>query len=190
MSMRVVALRRFPVKSMGGEGLLAADVDARGLAGDRWYAVEDEDGHFASGRSTRRFRRRDQVFDYAAETTTTGAVVVSRGARRWAVGDPELDAELTRGMGATVSVAPEGGIPHQDMGSVSLIGTATLDWCSRRWGSNPDPRRLRANIVFTSDEPSSRRPGPAVSSPLARPAAPAILGFAAHVPDDPAPASG
>ena len=39
MHTRVVALRRYPVKSMGGEPLHVAELDRRGLVGDRGYAV-------------------------------------------------------------------------------------------------------------------------------------------------------
>lgn len=152
MNMRVVALRRYPVKSMGGEALDAAVFDHRGLAGDRWYAVQDAAGRLASGKNTRRFRRYDEVLDYAAETTPTG-VVVTRHDRRWDVGDPALDRELARTMGTAVEVRSEGRTPHQDMGAVSLVGTATLDWCARRWGIDADSRRLRVNIVLSSDEP-------------------------------------
>ncbi len=153
VSMRVVSLRRYPVKSMAGESLESAMLDGRGVEGDRWYAVEDADGHFASGKTTRRFRRRDQVFSYAAATNPSGDIIVTGGRGRWTVGDPALDEELSRAMGVDVRVTPEGDVPHQDMGSVSVIGTATLDWCAARWGVNADPRRLRANIVFSSDEP-------------------------------------
>lgn len=39
--MRIVELWRYPVKSMGGERLDAVDVDARGVHGDRLWAVRD-----------------------------------------------------------------------------------------------------------------------------------------------------
>lgn len=71
----------------------------------------------------------------------------------WIVGDPALDATLTARMGLPVRVLPERDVPHQDMGSVSLIGSATLAWCAARWGIEADPRRLRANIVLATDEP-------------------------------------
>lgn len=153
MGMTVASLRRYPVKSMGGEALDEAAFDLRGLAGDRWYAVEDEAGLFASGKNSRRCRRRDAVFGYAATTAPSGVVVVGRGRDQWLVGDPLLDAALTRALGATVRVAPEGAVPHQDGRAVSLVGTATLDWCARRWGVDADPRRLRANVVVATHEP-------------------------------------
>lgn len=151
--MRVVSLRRYPVKSMGGESLELAELDPRGLRGDRWYAVTDGDGRLASGKSSRRFRRRDQVFDHAARTTSSGEVVVTGPSGEWPVGDPSLDAELSRAMGAPVRVLPERDVRHQDTGGVSLVGTATLDWCAARWGIAADPRRLRVNVVVATDEP-------------------------------------
>ena len=151
--MRVVALRRYPVKSMGGEAIEAARLTERGLEGDRWFALEDGKGHFASGKNTRRFRRRDRVFDYSARTTPGRQVVVSDHRSQWTVGDVDLDEHLSMVMGTRVRVTPEGLVPHQDAGAVSLISTATLRWCTARWGVNADPRRLRVNIVFDSDEP-------------------------------------
>jgi len=149
----VIALRRYPVKSMGGEALDVAELDARGLVGDRWYAVADDAGHFASGKDSRRFRRRDPVFDYVAETDPDGAVSVVRGDERWRVGDPQLDQRLSEDMGLPVWVLPEADVPHQDMGAVSIVSAATLHWCAERWGGSPDPRRLRVNVVVESDQP-------------------------------------
>lgn len=151
--MDVVSLRRYPVKSMGGEPLDSVVLDERGLAGDRWFAVEDADGRFASGKDTRRFRRRDAVFTYSAATSGTGEVTVTGGSGAWKVGDPALDDELSQAMGAAVRVTPEARVPHQDMGAVSIIATATLDWCAERWGVHADPRRLRVNLVFSSTRP-------------------------------------
>lgn len=153
MSCSVVSLRRYPVKSMGGEPLEQAEFDARGMAGDRWFAVEDDEGRFASGKDTRRFQRRDRVFAYAASTDPHGQVTVTCGDQHWRVGDPSLDGQLSADLGAAVRVTQEADVPHQDGGAVSLIGTATLEWCAERWGGVADPRRLRANIVVETDEP-------------------------------------
>lgn len=152
MTLTVQSLRRYPVKAMGGEDLPSVDVDLRGLAGDRYFAVADAEGHFACGKRTRRFRRHDEVFDYAAHTTSTHVVV--RGPDgEWQVGDPQLDGILSARMGLPVRVLPEGDVPHQDAGAVSLVGTATLAWCAQRWGIDADPRRLRVNIVVATTEP-------------------------------------
>lgn len=151
--MQVERLRRFPVKAMGGEELDRVRVDARGLAGDRWFAVRDRDGRFAACKDTRRFRRRDGITGFAARTDARGTVWVGGGAGEWAAGDPVLDAVLSRAMQAPVRVAAEATVPHQDAGQVSLVGSATIAWCSRAWGVDLDPRRLRANLVIGTDQP-------------------------------------
>jgi uncharacterized protein YcbX len=46
---RVAELTRYPVKSMGPERLTEADVDLRGLLGDRTWAAYTEDGGIGSG---------------------------------------------------------------------------------------------------------------------------------------------
>ena len=152
MTIVVRSLRRYPVKAMGGEDLTSVALDKRGLVGDRFYAVVDEEGHFAAGKRTRRFRRHDEVFDYAARTE--GTEVTVRGPEgAWPVGDPALDVTLSARMGLPVQVLAEGDVPHQDAGSVSLVGTATLAWCAQRWGIEADPRRLRVNIVLATEVP-------------------------------------
>jgi uncharacterized protein YcbX len=148
----VAVLRRYPVKAMVGESLDAVTLDPRGLPGDRWYAVEDEDGYFASAKRTPRFRRRDAVFDFAAATIGS-EVWVRRGSEQWQVGDPVLDKTLTAALGVPVTVTPERDVPHQDAGQISLVGTASLRWCEDHLGVDADPRRLRANIVVSTGEP-------------------------------------
>lgn len=152
MATTVASLWRYPVKSMAGEALDHVELDSRGLVGDRWYAVTDDDGHLASGKDTRRFRRRDAVFQYAARTTPEGVLVMGAEGE-WLVGDRALDAMLTTRMGAPVRVLPEANISHQDQGQVSLVGTATLAWCAERWGIDADPRRLRVNLLVETTEP-------------------------------------
>jgi uncharacterized protein len=60
----VVALWRYPVKSMMGEELNAADVTERGLLGDRVYALVDaETGKVVSAKNPRKWPR---MFDFRA----------------------------------------------------------------------------------------------------------------------------
>ena len=152
MTVSLAGIRHYPVKAMGGEDLASVEVDRRGIRGDRWFAVEDAEGHFASGKRTQRFRHRDEVFDYAARTEGE-SVIVAGPEGEWRVGDEAHDARLTTRMGLPVRVLPEQGVPHQDAGSVSMVGTATLEWCARRWGIDADPRRLRVNLVLATTEP-------------------------------------
>lgn len=152
MAYRVDRLRRYPVKAMGGEALEVAPLDRRGISWDRWYAVEDDDGRFAAAKSSRRFRRRDAVFGFAA-AVVNGRVRVRSHGGEWPAGDPALDALLTELMGDPVRVAEERDVQHQDGGQVSLVGSASLAWCAEHLQADLDPRRLRVNIVLDTDEP-------------------------------------
>ena len=153
VSITVAAIRRYPVKSMGGESLEHVELDARGLVGDRRYAVVDGDGKLSSGKDSRRFRRRDQVFSYAAGTSADGRVEVRRNGSTWVVGDDDLDAELSRAFGDPVRVLAEADVPYFDDGPVSLVGTASLEWCRRELGVDADPRRTRTNLVLETTQP-------------------------------------
>ncbi len=152
MSFVVHEIRRYPVKSMAGESLPSVEVDARGLAADRWYAVVDGDGKLSSGKHSNRFRRRDAVFEFASRTTDDGVRVTGRGGE-WRVGDTALDTALTEAMGDPVRVLAEAVTPHQDAGQVSLVGTASLDWCREHLGVDADRRRIRPNLVVDTSEP-------------------------------------
>ncbi len=64
MAGRVVAVWRYPVKSMMGEELNATDVTASGLRGDRAFALVDtETGKVASAKNPRRW---PNLFDFRA----------------------------------------------------------------------------------------------------------------------------
>jgi len=149
----VVSIRRYPVKSMGGEALESVEIDARGLVGDRAYAVRDMDSRLAAGKNTPRHVRRDGVFEFTAATHPEGVVVTGPGARHGLVGEPEVDAWLSDALVADVAIAPETDVKHFDDGAVSLIGTATLEWCERELSVDADARRLRANLVVETEEP-------------------------------------
>jgi uncharacterized protein len=148
----VLEIRRYPVKAMGGEALESVEVDGRGLVGDRAYVVVDGDGKLASGKHSRRFRRRDQVFEFASRTTP-GGVVVSGREGEWPTPGDALDGVLSQAMGSPVRVLPETTTPYFDACPVSLIGTASLAWCREHLDVDADRRRIRPNLVVETDEP-------------------------------------
>ena len=150
--MRIAEIRRYPVKSMGGESLESVDVDARGLVGDRWFAVVDAEGKLGSGKNSRRFRRFDAIFEYGA-AMAGGEVQVVGPSGSWLVFDAELDRVLAKHVGSEVRLLAEAGTPHQDAGAVSLVGTASLDWCREHLGVDGDRRRIRPNLVVETTEP-------------------------------------
>ena len=150
--MKIAEIRRYPVKSMGGQSLDSVDVDARGLVGDRWFAVVDAEGKLGSGKNSRRFCRFDGIFEYAASMADGEARVVGPSGS-WLVGDHELAGVLSEHLGAEVGLRAEAGTPHQDAGQVSLVGTASLDWCREHLGVDGDRRRIRPNLVVSTTEP-------------------------------------
>ncbi|WP_223836253.1 MOSC N-terminal beta barrel domain-containing protein [Streptomyces venezuelae] len=92
-------LWRYPVKSTGGERLQRVEVDERGLAGDRLFAVRDADGRFGSGKNTRRFRRMDGLLHLSSrypQCPGAGSAGTARPAREGGGGPHGLPARLPR----------------------------------------------------------------------------------------------
>jgi uncharacterized protein YcbX len=102
------AVWRYPVKSLLGERLPRASVEARGLVGDRTWAVVTSRGKLGSGELTRRFERVDGLAGLTA-TWPSGAaprVRLPSGAEVVA-GTPDGDRALSEVLGRTVMLAPE-----------------------------------------------------------------------------------
>jgi uncharacterized protein YcbX len=154
-AVKVVALQRFPVKSMGGDQLDEVEVTVTGLVGDREWAVYDAQGKLASGKHSRRFRRMDPVFELVARRDGDETVVRLPDGSEHRAGEPATDAALSEHFGERVALHPETDVSHQDAASFSLVGTATLAELGRHEGDGRslDPRHLRANVVVQTSEP-------------------------------------
>lgn len=176
---RVVALQRFPAKSMGGESLDTVEVGPAGIVGDREWAVYGADGKLASGKHSRRFRRMDPVFELVARRAgdgSNGLLVRLPGGQEVTFGqmdavavsnadthpssspgsnNPGPHALLSEHFGEAVSLRRESTVPHQDAAPVSIVGTATLaELGSHEGDGRPiDPRHLRVNVVVETDTP-------------------------------------
>ncbi|MDL5199716.1 MOSC N-terminal beta barrel domain-containing protein [Streptomyces sp. ALI-76-A] len=140
---------RYPIKSIGGELLDEVAVDARGLAGDRLYAVRDAQGKFGSGKNTRRFRRMPGLLQlqsrYPGGTATEVPELLAPDGEP--VPDPTSYVRhyLDRN---DVEVAREGAISHFDQLPLSVLTTATLDWVRAAVPGVPvDERRFRPNLL-------------------------------------------
>ncbi|MFD9127481.1 MOSC domain-containing protein [Kitasatospora sp. NPDC059571] len=139
---------RYPVKSTGGERLDTVEVDGRGLAGDRLYAVRDGSGRLGSGKNTRRFRRMDGLLRLGSRLgPRLGAPQLLDP-----LGSPVEDADaflrayLER---EDVALAREDAVPHFDQLPVSVLTTATLDWVRAAVpAAVVDERRFRPNILL------------------------------------------
>lgn len=145
-------LWRYPVKSFLGERLERVSLDARGLEGDRAFAVCDANGKLGSGKTTRRFRLLRDLFDFAAQTDDGDVVVHAPGGERFRAGDPELDALLSARYGEPLAVLPERTVPHFDVAPVHLLSTSSLSWAAAGYGATGgEARRYRPNIVLDTD---------------------------------------
>ena len=112
----VVALWRYPVKSMMGEQLNAAEVTDRGLLGDRRYALVDrETGQVASAKFPRKwptlFAHRAAYVEPPAGTDALPAVRITLpDGRIIRSDDPDIDRVLSADLGRDVTLdrsAPE-----------------------------------------------------------------------------------
>jgi uncharacterized protein YcbX len=139
----VVRIWRYPVKSLGGEQLRQVEVDGRGLAGDRRFAVRDGDGKFGSGKSTRRFRRMDGLLRLRARYVAGVPQLLDPDGR------PVPGGYLREYLGRDdVELAEENTVSHFDELPVSVLTTATLGWLRDAVpGVTVDERRCRPNLL-------------------------------------------
>jgi uncharacterized protein YcbX len=150
----VAGIRRYPVKSLVGEELTEAQVDARGLVGDRLWSVRDQDGKFGSGKSTRRFRRMDGLLDLSAKYDGAEVPVVTfPDGSSFRGDDPAVHAALSTYVGREVPLAREQEVSHFDEGPVHLVTTSAIACVQRAHGRVVDPARLRPNLVVDTGEP-------------------------------------
>lgn len=145
----VLELWRYPVKSLLGERLELVEVEERGVRGDRLFAVTDRDGKLGSGKTTRRFRRLDGLFDLHAWSDDGRVFVTLPNGRALAVGDPRLNEFLSERYRDELRVLEESAVPHHDAAPLHLVTTASLRWLQEHLpGSIVDRRRFRPNILL------------------------------------------
>lgn len=141
----VAELYRYPVKSLCGERLDALRVEARGVVGDRLYAVRTPEGKLGSGKSSRRFRRMDGLLDLRAVYEDGTPVITFPGGRALTGDNPAIHEHLSAHVGQQVTLAREDDVSHFDDSPLHLITTAAL----RTLGlTAADAQRFRPNVVI------------------------------------------
>jgi uncharacterized protein len=161
----VAALWRYPVKSMQGEELTAADITAGGLLGDRHFAVIDPaTGKFAGAKSPR--KRQGLFYFHAAYTEPPRAGsalpavrVTMPGGTSATTDEADLPKLLSEALGREVALsaarpataAEECDLPAGtffDQAVIHLLTTATLDRLRSLYPAGRfEPRRFRPNII-------------------------------------------
>jgi uncharacterized protein YcbX len=146
---RVVALNRYPVKSMAGEHLDALPIEERGAVGDRVWAAYTPDGGIGSGKTTRRFRRVEGLLDLRARLDG-GVPRITFPDGRELPADRADDA-LSQLLGRPLRLARETTVQHHDDAPLHLVTTAAIRRVGELTGVVPDPARFRANLLLDVD---------------------------------------
>lgn len=137
---RVVALWRYPVKSMGYEALEGVEVSWHGLAGDRRWAFI-RDGMVRSGFPWLTMRELPELAHYLPRYASPTLVRTPSGAE-FDVADPALAAEL--GPGVRV-IKQDRGI--FDTFPLSLMTIQTVASIAHLAGATLGPERFRPNLL-------------------------------------------
>lgn len=140
--MRVSGLWRYPVKSVGGEAITAADVGAFGVAGDRFLAVRDEHDEITwAGAVPGLMRTRATALgDGVAELTLPDG-----GTVRTDAGD--VDARLSDAVGAKVGLAAHQ--PDNPVAVLHVLTTASLRTLAAALPDSAiDVTRFRPNLLI------------------------------------------
>lgn len=144
---------RYPVKSMAGEGVSRAEVDASGVVGDRRLAVYTADGHIGSGKITRRFRpvpglRRHGARIVGDRTWIAFPDGIERGAD-----EDGIDEALSASLGQPVALRAEAEVAHKDAAPLHILSTTTLAWIGDKLGRDFDAFPFRPNLIVETDQP-------------------------------------
>lgn len=149
MNGTLARLWRYPVKSMLGEECDRLQLDNRGVAGDRLFAIRDSNGKLGSGKNTRRFRHIDGLFRFQANYDEAQPVIRFPDGRTMRADDPETNNALSQILGQPVTIARETDLSHLDAGPVHILTTDSLAWLQTLLpDSQIDERRFRPNIVI------------------------------------------
>ena len=148
----IAGLWRYPVKSMLGERRESLLLERRGVVGDRLYAVRDEAGKFGSGKTTRRFRLMNGLYQFRARYDGESPLITFPDGATLRGDDPAIHAHLSDVLGISVQLSREGDISHFDDGPIHLVTTASLRALSALLARDEtDARRFRPNIVVETD---------------------------------------
>jgi len=146
---------RFPVKSMRGESLDAAELRWTGIAGDRQYgfvrSLNRSRFPWLTGRDLSELVLYDARYAQGSDPRNSPLAVTAPDGQSYDIWDPALAARLEAASGEPLQLLQLGRGAF-DQHPVSIISSRTLVRLGERFGSALDPRRFRINIVIDSPE--------------------------------------
>jgi len=153
---------RYPVQSMQGERLDAAEVAAAGIVGDRAYGVVDPDAGMVVSSSSGRRKWRDVVTlaaRYVGTPVPNGSaapIEIRLPDGTWIAGDrPDIDARLAAALGTPVHLADKAAENKRAEYSHSPLHVLTTASLRQFALHHPDgrfaPARFRPNLVVDMD---------------------------------------
>jgi len=160
----VLELHRWPVKSLGGEPVVALRVDGRGAAGDRAHAVLDvfkgAPRRLTAREMPRMLAWRARYAQDDVEPSEVPLPVLSApGGASFAWDDPALPGALADDFGRAVTLRRDLAL-MQDLGDSLLVTTdATLHAVGAALGGPLDLRRFRPNVHVALDAPAYAEEG-------------------------------
>jgi uncharacterized protein YcbX len=154
----VVAIRRYPVKSMQAELLDAAELHWTGLHGDRQYAfcrsADTSDFPWLTGRTVPSLVLHSARYSDGLDPTRARVRVVAPDGAENDIADPALAAKLAEAAAMPVRLLRLGRGAFDAM-PVSVITTTTGDVIAREHGGPVGLDRFRANLVIRPDDPDA-----------------------------------
>ncbi len=154
----IAAIRRYPVKSMAGEALAAADLHRTWMHGDRQYAFvkasDTSDFPWLTGRDVPDLVRHRAHYAGGGDPKRARVVVEDPDGVEHDIRDTVLARRLTEAAGAPVWLLRLGRGAFDAM-PVSVITTTTAEAISQAHGAAVALDRFRSNIVIQPDEPVS-----------------------------------
>jgi len=151
---RLVAIARYPVKSMRGEELSEADVGFQGLRGDRQYAFVQADKATVFPWLTGREYAELLQFEprWHSHDGRQALVVRTPWGSELPIESEELRREIEQRSGRPVRLHVDHRGNH-DVAYVSLITASTVNALCDAAGVEPDHRRFRMNMVIDANLP-------------------------------------
>ena len=154
----LVAIRRYPVKSMQAEILDVAELHWTGLHGDRQYAfVRDANSSafpWLTGREVPRLVLHQACYSNAADPTRATLRIIDSAGAEYSIADPALTKYLAEAAATPVRLLRLGRGAFDAM-PASLITTSTGEAVSQAHGRPVDLARFRSNLVIRADDPAA-----------------------------------